>query len=73
MLHHPRFGAYTELYSGISPDVLAQKNGSYFIPWGREFTPRPDLLNAMKSKEEGGTGIAAALWDWCKAETASFS
>lgn len=71
MLHHPKFGAYTELYAGLSHDIHLEENGSYVIPWGRLFVPRQDLLLAMKSLEEGGSGVAAAFWDWCKTETAN--
>jgi retinol dehydrogenase-12 len=72
MLHHPKFGAYTELYAGLSADISPEGNGLYVIPWGRIFVPRQDLVDAMKSKEEGGTGNAAAFWEWCEAETARY-
>ncbi|KAJ5619729.1 hypothetical protein N7510_003713 [Penicillium lagena] len=72
MLHHPKFGAFTELYAGLSPDIQPEQNGSYVIPWGRLHVPRKDLVDAMKSREEDGTGIAAAFWDWCKNETAQY-
>lgn len=40
--------------------------GRFIIPWGRWHpAPRKDCLESLKSKEEGGTGLAAAFWDWC--------
>ena len=60
-------GAYTELYCGLSPDLnVEQHSGGYVIPWGRLHPSlRPDLLNALKSKDKGGNGRAAEYWDWC--------
>ncbi|EPS27392.1 hypothetical protein PDE_02335 [Penicillium oxalicum 114-2] len=72
MLHHPRFGAYTELFAGLSHEIKAEQAGSYIIPWGRISVPRKDLLKAMKSREEGGSGTAAAFWSWCETETAKY-
>lgn len=105
-LHEPIYGAYTELFAGLSPDVTASKNGAWskhpsfyrpiirvesihdsgifhhynlhfshytnvklkikkVIPWGR-FAPalRQDLVASLKTKAEGGTGIAAEFWEW---------
>jgi NAD(P)-dependent dehydrogenase (short-subunit alcohol dehydrogenase family) len=48
VLHEPRFGAYTELYAGLSTDIGLENNGAYVIPWGRvrseEACPRGILL-----------------------------
>jgi NAD(P)-dependent dehydrogenase (short-subunit alcohol dehydrogenase family) len=58
-LSHARFGAYTLLWTGLSPEVTLEKNGGYVIPWGRIHSgPRQDLLDALKSVDEGGTGQA---------------
>jgi hypothetical protein len=61
MPHHPKFGAYPELYAGLSQDIDLEQNGSYVIPWGRLFVPRRYLLLSMKSLEEGGSEIAAVI------------
>jgi NAD(P)-dependent dehydrogenase (short-subunit alcohol dehydrogenase family) len=70
VLYEPKFGAYTELYAGLSEDITKEKNGSYVIPWGRvrrdEGCPRKDILNAMMSEDEGGLGYAEKLWEWCE-------
>lgn len=65
-------GAYTELFAGLSPTLSMENTGSYIIPWGRVFTPRQDLVDAMKGRDEGGSGVAAALWDWCDFETTKY-
>ncbi|KAI1303523.1 NAD(P)-binding protein [Xylaria venustula] len=66
ILHEPVFGAYTELYAGLSPDLKMEHNGTYVIPWGRrrldsEIT-RQDIVKAITSKAEGGLGCAMKLW-----------
>lgn len=60
-------GAYTELYCGLSSDLNVESHsGGYVLPWGRMHpSPRPDLLQSLKSKEDGGNGRAAEYWEWC--------
>lgn len=67
-------GAYTELYSGLSPDLhLENHSGAYVLPWGRVHSmPRQDLLDALKLQDEGGTGRAAEFWDWCDEQIAPY-
>ena len=70
VLYNPVFGAYTELYAGLSGDITLVDNGAYVIPWGRvrgdEACPRKDILNAMLPEEEGGLGYGKKLWEWCE-------
>ncbi|KAI9742775.1 MAG: hypothetical protein M1818_003504 [Claussenomyces sp. TS43310] len=63
-LYHPRFGAYTELFAGLSPDVTLAKTGSWIQPWGRFDGIRSDLAAGAKSESEGGTGYAKKFWEW---------
>ncbi|KEY71646.1 hypothetical protein S7711_10186 [Stachybotrys chartarum IBT 7711] len=73
LLHPPQRGAYSELWAGFSPEITLEDGGRYGIPWGKWHPgPRGDLLQSLKSKEEGGTGIAAEFWDWCDDQTKSF-
>ncbi|KAL9086009.1 MAG: hypothetical protein Q9159_004402 [Coniocarpon cinnabarinum] len=68
--HH---GAHTALWAGLSPQVTLDDNGKYVVPWGRWHPcPRPDLLQALKTEEEGGTGRAAEFFEWCERETVNF-
>ena len=60
----PIYGAYTELYGGLSADISPENNGAWLMPWGRLGKLRTDIELAGKSKEEGGTGIAEDFWVW---------
>ncbi|KAH8799334.1 hypothetical protein F5884DRAFT_686724 [Xylogone sp. PMI_703] len=66
------FGAYTELWSGLSPDLTTQHNGSYIGPWGRVMRVKKDRAESLESISEGGTGKAAAFWDWSERECLRF-
>ncbi|KAF7547338.1 hypothetical protein G7Z17_g7799 [Cylindrodendrum hubeiense] len=70
ILHEPKFGAYTELYAGLSPEITLEHNGAYVIPWGRirpdSECPREDVIKAMTSEEAGGLGYGKRFWDWCE-------
>ena len=73
-VHEPRFGAYTELWCGLSEDVKIEDGGKCAIPWGKWHTsPRKDLLEGLKTRQEGGTGLAADFWDWCDENTKEFA
>ena len=74
LLYPPRFGAYTNLYCGLSPDLnLEEHSGGYVLPWGRVHpSPRKDILNALKSKEDGGTGQAQEFWEWCEKQIEAY-
>lgn len=67
MLHPAIFGAYTELYSGWSPDV--GPDSLYIMPWGRQGAKyvRKDILAEMDK------GLAKQFWDWCDAETSKYA
>ena len=72
-LHAPRFGAYTGVWSAFSCDLTIDDGGKYILPWGRLHPcPRDELLRAMKGKEEGGTGVAAAFVQYCDNQVAAF-
>lgn len=74
LLYDARMGAYTELYSGLSTELSKYTGGCYVIPWGRvQNAPRQDHANALKSKEEGGTGLAREFWDWCEEQTNGYT
>lgn len=74
VMHEAKLGAYTELWAGLSQDVKCEDGGRYGIPWGRWHTsPRVDILESLKSKEEGGTGLAAEFWKWCEEQTKEYA
>ncbi|KAL8720307.1 MAG: hypothetical protein Q9225_002819 [Loekoesia sp. 1 TL-2023] len=73
LLYPAKMGAYTELWAGLSKMLGIQDGGKYVVPWGRLHpSPRPDLVAALKSKEDGGTGIAALFLDYCEKQTAAY-
>ena len=66
-------GAYTELWAGLSEDLGIGDGGKYVLPWGRLHpSPRPELLAALKTEEDGGTGVAALFFEYCEKKTADF-
>ena len=65
----PLFGAYSELFAALSPQVKAKHNGGFVVPWGR-FGEIPDHIEeGLKPRAEGGTGTADQFWNWCERET----
>ncbi|KAH6976295.1 hypothetical protein BKA56DRAFT_552912 [Ilyonectria sp. MPI-CAGE-AT-0026] len=76
ILHDTKFGAYTELYAGLSPSITLENNGAYVIPWGRvrpdRECPRKDIINAMTPEEAGGLGYCKKFWDWCEQQWQPF-
>jgi NAD(P)-dependent dehydrogenase (short-subunit alcohol dehydrogenase family) len=74
LLYEPKLGAYTELWAGLSQDVKSEDGGRYAIPWGRWHPePKKDILEGLKTKAEGGTGLAAEFWDWCDEQTKEYA
>ncbi len=72
-MYEAKFGAYTELWAGLSPEVKPEDGGRYAVPWGRWHpSPKKEILQSLKSVSEGGTGLAADFWDWCEEHTATF-
>ncbi|KAM5346104.1 hypothetical protein ACJ41O_009109 [Fusarium nematophilum] len=73
VLYDPIYGAYTEIFAGLSPKVTVEDSGRYIMPWGRFGLVKDDLVAAMKSKAEGGTGGAERFWEFCDEATKPFS
>lgn len=73
LLYPPIMGAYSELWAAFSPELTLSDGGKYILPWGRLHPkPREDLLNAMRPKEEGGTGDATLFLQYCHDQIAEF-
>ncbi|PQE19176.1 short-chain dehydrogenase protein [Rutstroemia sp. NJR-2017a BBW] len=73
LLYEARMGALTELWAGLSSDLTMDHNGAYVVPWGRLHpAPREDLLQSLKSVEEGGTGRAQEFRKWCEDLTSKY-
>lgn len=71
-LYDPKFGGYTELYAGFSPDITLENNGAYILPFGRvqpeEQVGRPDILARLKSEEDN---LGENFWKWCEDQASS--
>ncbi|KAF4980423.1 hypothetical protein FDECE_17884 [Fusarium decemcellulare] len=72
MLYPPLYGAYTELFAGLSPGVTMEKTGSWIIPWGRFAAPREDLERGARPTSEGGTGMAQKWVAWLEEQTRQY-
>jgi NAD(P)-dependent dehydrogenase (short-subunit alcohol dehydrogenase family) len=73
LLYPARNGAYTALWAAFSDRLTIQDGGKYILPWGRLHpNSREDLLAAMKSKEDGGTGIADGFMEYCDKQIVGF-
>ncbi len=73
LLFPPVLGAYTELWSGLAPDLTTRDNGAYIGPWGRIMTVKQDRLDALTSRDHGGSGGAENFWDWSEKQVQKFT
>ncbi|KAI1397258.1 NAD(P)-binding protein [Hypoxylon fuscum] len=73
LVHPPIHGAYTELWAALTPELTPEKSGAYVYPWGRFGTLPAGVESAMKSKSEGGTGVATKFLEWCGKQTNAFT
>lgn len=72
-MYPPLYGAYTNLWTGLSEGITVDDGGRYAVPWGRWHPGlKGDLLLALKSESEGGTGQASEFWKWCAEVTKYF-
>ncbi|OAQ82667.1 short-chain dehydrogenase [Purpureocillium lilacinum] len=56
----PEYGAYSELFGLLSPEVTPERNGAFVIPWGRFGALPENVRAAMKTEDGGGTGVAGS-------------
>ncbi|KAG9236436.1 hypothetical protein BJ875DRAFT_227448 [Amylocarpus encephaloides] len=68
VLKEPIYGAYTELYAGLSIDITMENQGAFIVPWGKMQPPRADIVQSCKSADESGTGIARQFWEWTEGQ-----
>ncbi|KAK2593725.1 short-chain alcohol dehydrogenase [Conoideocrella luteorostrata] len=76
LLNHPtRYGAYTELYSGWSPDIKLEDGGMFVIPWGRNGNDvlRRDIRNAIEESKTTENSAVRRFWEWSDKETAQYA
>lgn len=47
--------------------LRCRKRVGYVVPWGGMHPGlRKDLLEALKSKNDGGSRMARTFWQWCE-------
>lgn len=69
LLYPAIFGAYTELYSGLSDELSIEKDqGIFVVPWGRKGVVRTDVAAECKSG-----GKSEKLFEWCERETVKYA
>lgn len=57
----------------MSEELKMVNGGAYILPWGRLHpSTRSDLLDALRSVDEGGTGQAQAFGKWCGKQVAQY-
>lgn len=64
ILHPPIFGAYTEIYAGLSSDITEKNNGGWVAPWSRIVPIRKDLADP---------GIGKKYWEWSEEQVKAFT
>lgn len=71
----PRFGAYTELYCGWSPDVKEEDGGMFVVPWGKKGNDilRSDVRKAVVDAETDENAVPRLFWEWLDKETAQYA
>ncbi|KAI0857995.1 hypothetical protein F4860DRAFT_487914 [Xylaria cubensis] len=75
ILRNPVHGAETYLWMAFSQSVTAEEAqaGAYAICDGRWHPgQRDDLVLALRTTAEGGSGRASELFDWCEARVGEF-
>ena len=66
-------GAHTCLWAGLDPGIKIADGGRYAMPWGRWHPgQRPDIVNGLISKDDGGSGAAETFYEWCEGKVAPF-
>ncbi|KAM0263569.1 hypothetical protein ACHAQJ_001189 [Trichoderma viride] len=73
LLHDAIYGAYTELFAGLSPDIKPEDSGRYVIPWGRFSFTREDIDKSLTPQNGEETSRAAKFFEYCEDQTKSYA
>ncbi|KAL9031274.1 MAG: hypothetical protein Q9196_000681 [Gyalolechia fulgens] len=65
----PVYGAYSELFAALSPDITSEHNGAFIVPWGRFGDVPAHIAKGLTPKSQGGSGAADRFVSWCESET----
>ena len=66
MLKDPKYGAYTELFACLSPEVTSKAGAPFILPWGH-FGEIPNHI-----QQSIDNGKAASFYQWCEQETKAY-
>ncbi|OTB02202.1 hypothetical protein M426DRAFT_322909 [Hypoxylon sp. CI-4A] len=69
LLHPPIYGAYTELWAILAPELTPAHSGAYVYPWGRFGSMPAGIENSMKEE----SGISTRFVEWCGKQTEAFA
>ncbi|KAI0503166.1 hypothetical protein F5B22DRAFT_662253 [Xylaria bambusicola] len=67
ILYPPIFGAYTELWTSLAPELAPDRSGAYAYPWGR-LGALPDGIEESLTH----SGISERFLQWCESQTREF-
>ncbi|KAJ5935962.1 short-chain dehydrogenase [Penicillium verhagenii] len=63
ILYPAIYGAYTELYAGLSAEITEENNASFIAPWGRVIPIRKDLYDPEITKK---------YWEWSEEQVQGY-
>ncbi|KAI0104820.1 NAD(P)-binding protein [Nemania sp. FL0031] len=72
ILYPAIYGAYTELWAAIAPELTPDKSGAYIFPWGRFGSLPAGIEASMTEESKAGTTVAARFVEWCSKQTEAF-
>ncbi|KAK3192323.1 short-chain alcohol dehydrogenase [Lecanicillium sp. MT-2017a] len=69
------YGAYTELFSGWSPEITAENGGMFVVPWGRPGNSylRSDILKEAEDTKTDENATPRVFWEWSDEVTAKYA
>lgn len=67
-LKPPIYGAYTELFCGLSSDLKVEDGWAWVEPWGKVGHLRSSIRGQCKTG-----GVAGRFWDWSETQTTEFA
>ncbi|KAK9452495.1 Env9p [Dipodascopsis uninucleata] len=67
IIYPTQYGAYTELYAALCPDLTEKNDGAYIIPFGKVGFARQDIINAANGPE------GKKLWEYLDTEAKKYT
>ncbi|KAB5533479.1 hypothetical protein GE09DRAFT_1176965 [Coniochaeta sp. 2T2.1] len=67
-----RYGAYTQLFAALSPEVTPAHNGGFIVPWGRFDVLPGHIEKEIRPAGDKEIGISRQFWDYCKGAVNGF-